>query len=321
MSTPRLGTIPLCASCGRDRAPSAERCACAAAPETWELVGRAPAGTMLETPVGSVVLGGLALLVALSIASANSFVVLGTLLIAPVIAVVTFFGGQQWRTESGSVATTFLGGLVVAQGQGSLVVPLPVAGCSSLRGDFVAAALRERRAEKPSLGSDVIENAILAAILGAASRGSIALHSQERAHWKRTRSTVEREVRGVHADAILVTATAPSGAEEDKVLNHLLAGGRAGSGGGRCYRDPPEHELAPHTPLRTMLAGLAGVGDAQDFAARYASEGGHGLEDGPLLEALDRANTDPTLRAIVRSLLIELRGSQTRVGRALSLLR
>ena len=73
MSTPLLGSFSLCGSCGRDRGPLVERCVCGAPGEAWQMVGAAPPGAMIDTRLGAIFFGGLALLIALAIASSSSF--------------------------------------------------------------------------------------------------------------------------------------------------------------------------------------------------------------------------------------------------------
>lgn len=321
MSTPLLGSFSLCAACGRDRAASAARCVCDAAPEAWQLVGTAPPGTMLETGLAAYVFGGLALVITLAIASANAFAVLVALVLSPLLGLGFFLGGRAWRTESGAVATTFGGVLVSAEGRGVVAFELPIAGYPLLRGDHAAASLLGRFITPPPLASSTAEVAVVAALIGAASRGSIVLRARDTVRWTRTgpkRAFVERTP---SPSAILVEATERLGVEEDKLLLDLLAGHSADvSGSG--YRGRPTGER-PSTQrgverLHTLLGGLPPLIDIPSFSARYADATVARVICETQLAQLRLASEDVSLREPVRCLLDELRrGTVSRIARVL----
>lgn len=323
MSPLLLGALSLCASCGRDRGPSVERCPCAAPHDAWQLVGPAPPGSMLDTRLGSIALGSLALVIALAIASANAFVVLCTLLIAPALSLLVFFGGRQWRTEGGALATTFVGMIVVAEGRGFDRTALPVAGYSALRGDWVAGSMDHGRGGKAWLGSDLAENALLATLLGAASRGSIVLWAEDGVRWTRSLRTRGIREREMNAATIVVEPTQAFPAEEDKLLHDLLAGTAALASDAGTYREPDTRGGRGETPLRVLLRGSGALGDPAELSRRYRGEEADTAAARGHAEAMraemSRAGVDLALRATVRALLHEIRhGVQSNVARALS---
>lgn len=150
--------------------------------------------------------------------------------------------GRRWRTADGARATTYFGHVRVAQGRGRVsfaqLIPPHYA---ALRGDLVL-GLRDRFALR-----DEPVDAVLAALLGGAARGAIALRSVREITWFRrgNHRRLESSHRGF--DDFTIELLMAPGAQKDRLLSALLFPvdhPRIGAGAETGYRGESVHASA-----------------------------------------------------------------------------
>lgn len=215
----------LCAHCGHDVARGASICGrCSRETVPWIL---APRGEIVDVSAWLTVPLGVAVAVVVILVREEhppGHVVtgVGAIVALFVAAVVIHLGEAHWTSSTGATARTFHGRLSVAHGARPETIVHEAPGQQAVRGDVLYERGGKQIASTAGpLGANPLEVALVAALMGAAARGRIALVETRPRTWKRL-GVVRTETPQRYGGTFAITLLARPSASEDAIAEALL---------------------------------------------------------------------------------------------------